>query len=296
MLKDAAAREQLERDGWVVIEFFTDAEFDRLVAIHDNLHQDAVDEGIFFSNRSPDEAYKARVQELFREHYRSKLDELFVDAEWIDGVFIIKAPGAGEFSNHQDWSLVDEAEHRSLGIWAPLLDVDAKNGTFCVLSGSHRFHETYRSPTIPSIYARDDLDALIAEHRQVLEVRRGQAVIFDHALIHATTPNRSDRRRSAAFCGIKPRRAEMRFFWLDPQAERVEAFRIERDFLYRYDYQSRPEAESLGHLPWEPPEVTVEGLEDAILRHGSPEASFAAADLVADQAAPRRPWWRRLFG
>ncbi|MEM7479605.1 MAG: phytanoyl-CoA dioxygenase family protein [Acidobacteriota bacterium] len=279
MLRDPAARAQLEREGWVIVDFFEPAEIDELVATFEALHDFPV-EGMFFSNRSPDQEYKARVQKFIKRYYPPKVDQFFDDAEWIDGVFIIKAPGAGEFTNHQDWSLVDEGEHRSIGIWAPLLDTDAGNGTFCVLPGSHRFHETYRSPTIPSIYARDELEAVVDAHRQVLTVRRGQAVLFDHALIHATTSNTSRERRSAAFVGVKPRRAEMRFYWLDPEAQKIEAFRIERDFLYRYDYRSRPEAPSLGFLPWNPPELSPDDLEQAISHH-------AGAEPV------RVPWWRR---
>ena len=264
MFRDPLLQTKLERDGYVLVDFFSREEMARLLAIFERLHDFPV-EGMFFSNRSPDEAYKARVQEVMREFYVPKVEALFSEADWIDGVFIVKAPGAGEFGTHQDWSLVDERHHRSVGIWAPLLDTDAANGTFCVLPGSHRFFETYRSPTIPSIYVQDDLEPVIQRHRRVLSVRQGQAVVFDHALVHATTPNASARPRAAAFVGIKPRPAPMRFYWRD--GERIEAFAIEPSFLYRYDYVSRPAAESLGHLDYALPRLAPTELEARIADH-----------------------------
>lgn len=284
MLKDSEAQAHLDREGWVILNFFQPEEIGELVARYEAIHCFPI-EGMFFSNRSPDEDYKQRVQEFLRNYYANKIERFFLDMVWIDGVFIVKAPGAGEFSNHQDWSLVDERKARTLGVWAPMLDVDGSNGTFCVLPGSHRFHETYRSPTISSIYAKDELWEVIDRHRKVLPVKRGQAVVFDHALIHATTANQSTKRRGAVFFGLKPKSAEMRFYWQDPREKKVEAFHIEPEFLYQYDYQSRPQAKSLGHLSWSPPHVEPMDLETLIAHHQSVHPSKV-----------KPTWWQRLLG
>jgi hypothetical protein len=46
-----------------------------------------------------------------------------------------------------------------------------------------------------------------------LYLKAGEALIYDHALLHASLPNNSQNDRIACACGIIPKGAEMKFYW-----------------------------------------------------------------------------------
>ncbi|HMO39711.1 MAG TPA: phytanoyl-CoA dioxygenase family protein [Saprospiraceae bacterium] len=269
MLKNKIHQEKLDRDGYVVVNFFAKSEIEALVSAYEALHQFNLGQQMFFSNRQMDNPqYQQQARQLIREHFAHRINDFFSNAAWMEAVFVIKPPGGDVFANHQDWTLVNEAQHRSLGIWCPLLDVNASNGTFCILSGSHRFFDTFRSPTIPAAYHTDELNAIIDAHKTVLNVRLGDAIIFDHAAVHSTTPNRSNRPRGAVFIGIRPADSPILHFFYDKDTKRIEGFEVDGDFFYTYDYVSRPIGyKSIGFVEPEFPVVPTDALMRKIKRH-----------------------------
>lgn len=269
MLKNSIYQEKLERDGYVVINFFENQEIEALIQEYEQLHHFDLGNGMFFSNRqleNPD--YQSEARQLIRKHFSKKIETHFNNAAWMEAVFVIKPPKVGVFANHQDWSLVDEDKYRSLGIWCPLLDVNATNGTFCILSGSHKFFKTYRSPTIPAAYHSDELNKIIDANKITLNVRKGDVIVFDHAAVHSTTPNQMDKPRGAVFIGIRPAGSPILHYYYHKDSGEIEGFEVDGDFFYTYDYTSRPNNyKSIGFVKPEFPIIPTDALKKKISAH-----------------------------
>lgn len=269
MLKNRIYQEKLERDGYVVIPFFNEVEIEALIQEYEQLHQFDLGNGMFFSNQQlKNPTYQQEARQLIRKHFTKQIEEQFDHAAWMEAVFVIKPAKVGVFANHQDWTLVDEEKHRSLGIWCPLLDVNASNGTFCILSGSHRFFKTYRSPTIPAAYHSDELNEIIDANKITLNVRKGDVIVFDHAAVHSTTPNQTDKPRGSVFIGIRPVDSPILHYYYNKDSGSIEGFEVDGDFFYNYDYVSRPEGyKSIGFVTQEFPQIPADELKKKIKAH-----------------------------
>lgn len=282
MLKDQKLKMQLEKEGYVVLDLFSKEKMDEVIQAADALHNFDIGERIFFSNQQYDKPeYQRQARALMKKHFEEPLSELFENTIWIESTFVIKPPLAGEFDNHQDWSLVDETKYRSYGIWCPLLDVDIQNGTFCLLPGSHHFYQTYRSCTAPGIYAKQEIKEVIDTHKVALKLKKGQVVIFDHAMVHSTTPNLSQQRRTAVFMGVRPAAAAVLHYYYDKAQQSIECFEVDADFFYQYDYVSRPaNYKSLGVLDYKFPDLDAKSLKNKIKNY---------------KKSSQVPFWKKWF-
>lgn len=265
MLKDQIFQQKFDEDGYLVVDFFSQDEINALVEAFDDLHNFDIGKDIFFSNLYRDKKYQERARATIRQFLTPKVNQFFKNADWLEAVFVVKPPGCEKFANHQDWTMVEETKHRSYGVWCPLLDVDENNGTFSILKGSHRFYANYRSCTIPWPFNTPEMDRLIEKNKTTLKVSKGQAIIFDHAIIHSTTPNQSKLRRGSIFLGLKPKSSPIHHYYYDKINNTIECFEVDGDFFYNYDYVSRPNGyKSLGIVRNPFPEITFSSLNKKI--------------------------------
>lgn len=267
MLKNKILDKKLKEEGYVAVDFFTEEELARLQELYQELHHEMNIQGLFFTNQSPDQEYTRRVRKDLKVIFEPKIEAIFEEMEWVQGIFIVKAPGAGEFRNHQDWSLVDERKYRTYAIWIPLINTDGDNGTICVVKGSHNFYPTrFRSPTMPYAYGSQEIDELAEIKRIPLKLKAGQAAIFDHGIIHATSTNQSDQNRPAAFVAVKPKNTELLHSFFNKEDNKVELIKVEDDFAFGYDMRSRPKGELYEALDYDPFNIQLDEFSKKIKR------------------------------
>lgn len=155
-----------------------------------------------------------------------------------------KGPGAPGVPFHQDLTYTNEAVARSYVAWVPLVAIEEHNGALLVASGSHVWTEGVRA------MGKGGVRPLLDEHNALLELAcpiemaAGEILIFDVALSHASTPNRSDAQRPAVAVNYLPAgtnatichgRGDGRFdrfaigdeYLLDPQPFRAEPLAAE---------------------------------------------------------------------
>lgn len=71
----------------------------------------------------------------------------------LSSTYLVKGVGPKSMLDvHQDWSVVDETQHRSYTIWLPLSNSNSTNGTVRALKGSHNFPLNRRGGGIGSKY------------------------------------------------------------------------------------------------------------------------------------------------
>ena len=126
-------------------------------------------------------------------------------------LYFFKPPGTGQpIAWHQDsWyfrntyvsSIGDAIEQASIGTWLALDDADEENGCLWVIPGSHRLgvidHSQVEESDKYLLQKRVTVSDEMEERAIPVEVPKGALVFFNNALLHRSTPNRSDRFRRA---------------------------------------------------------------------------------------------------
>ncbi len=157
-----------------------------------------------------------RFSALVRSHIRDprRLDAVtqIVGSDLFcpNDLYFFKPPGTGRpIAWHQDsWyfrntyvsSIGDAIEQASIGTYLALDDADEENGCLWVIPGSHHLGIIDHSQVESDKYLlqkRVTVSDEMEERAIPVEVPKGALVFFNNALLHRSTPNRSDRFRRA---------------------------------------------------------------------------------------------------
>ena len=157
-----------------------------------------------------------RFSALVRSHIRDprRLDAVTEivgrDLFCPNDLYFFKPPGTGRpIAWHQDsWyfrntyvsSVGDAIDQATIGTWLALDDADEENGCLWVIPGSHRLGIIDHSEVESDDYLlqkRVTVSDEMEERAMPVEVPKGALVFFNNALLHRSTPNRSDRFRRA---------------------------------------------------------------------------------------------------
>ena len=205
-----ALNTKLRQDGYVIVDFLDNEEVTNLRHAFQVLHP-SEQSGFYASSHVEDRNFRRQVNDSITAVFQRPMMQNLINVEGLGGAFISKAPGKkGILPLHQDWNIVDETKWRSYNIWVPLVDVSEHNGAVMVLKGSHSKKHVFRGPNIPPILPGDAETVL--EHMELLPMRKGQALIYDHALWHASPINQSDDPRLVAVYGMAPKSAPIKFY------------------------------------------------------------------------------------
>ncbi len=263
VFKDAGLQDQLNRDGFVVLDFLNEEEINALLELYSGKHPEGV-KGFYTSTFATDTAYRKEVDAAIRLQMQRNLEHYFADYKVHCGSFIVK--GADEKSvlkMHQDMTLVDESVFTGINIWIPLIDLTTENGAIEVLPRSHRLFKTYRGASLPDIY--DGIETSVHKVMTPLYLKKGQAVIFDQSIIHYSPANRSGKVRPVINTFITHKDAGIRIcYWDKTTPNEIELFDQDPDFMvnfqnFGHDIFSRPKiGRSIGLVPFDFPKITAD--------------------------------------
>lgn len=212
IIKEVKADQQLLEEGFVIIPFLNQKEVEDLKIFFYQNHPQKL-EGLYASAHHPDLVYRNQMNDKIKTVFERANQKYFINQSALGGTFMVKAPGeAGSLQPHQDWSIVDEDEWRSFNVWVPLVDVNEKNGSIQVKVKSHLGEKTYRSINIPPSW---DTSEKAWEGLKTLNLKAGEALVYDHRLIHASKENRTNEDRLVVVYGIIPKEAEMRYYYFN---------------------------------------------------------------------------------
>lgn len=168
-----------------------------------------------------------------------KIQEYLHDTQVFTASFVIKEPNpTGVVPPHQDWSFVEnEVDHCSVTCWIPLQDVNMDNGCMGVIKGSNHFFESYRPSPSPQV------ETPLKKHMftifpflELIEMKAGEALIFNNKTIHASPPNITNQTRLAVGLGFTQKEAEIRHYYLKPGTQdTLLKYKITPDFFLKYD-------------------------------------------------------------
>ena len=218
---------RLFEEGFITLQFLTSEEINKLKEIFWKCHSQDEVEGLYVSAHYKSGEQSQLMSDEIQQVFKRAIDEHIENGVTLGGTFITKPSNQTEpLQPHQDWSIVDESRFRSFTIWVPLDDVNDENGCMYVLPKSHEYARGYRHVTIPSIFGQ--IYDVVWGQMIPVHLKAGEAIIFDHALGHASKPNRSDKIRIAATHSLISTNFEMRFYWNNNGT--VEEFEGQGDF------------------------------------------------------------------
>ena len=261
VFRDEKNQAEFEKNGFVILPFYTDEEIKELESLYYRLHpQD--EKGFFPSTFSKDKNYRTEADQEIRRVCERSINQYCQDVKVMCGSFIVKSPGPESgMCVHQDMSLIDESKYTGINIWVPLCDLTIENGALFVLPGSHRLFPTYRSSSIPEFFA-PIMDEMI-DYLQPVLIKAGQAVFFDQSIIHFSPPNYSDKIRIVTNTYFAHQDTEFRtYYWNQSEhGKKVEAFAQDDTFMTNFEQfgdniRDRPKVGvSLGMIDYDFPAI-----------------------------------------
>ncbi|MDQ4087426.1 MAG: phytanoyl-CoA dioxygenase family protein [Pseudomonadota bacterium] len=169
-----------------------------------------------------DPAYRRRIFELVRDLFMPRLEAVLDRYQMTLGGIFVKTPGADEVPLHSDWTFTADVDAVSLNVWCPLVDVDDSNSGLRLVAGSHRLFHRIGAPGVPPFFASYEKE--LKEGSTLMDLRAGEAVIFDSNLLHWSRPNRSESIRPAVAFICVPRSATPAMYRRDKERGRFELF------------------------------------------------------------------------
>jgi ectoine hydroxylase-related dioxygenase (phytanoyl-CoA dioxygenase family) len=201
----------LQKQGYAVVPFLNAEEVKALTNFFYANHAQLPD-GMYASSHAPDFSFRQKMNEEIKRVCKRAVDVTFQNATPLGATFMVKSKGEnGSLHPHQDWNIVDETEYNSYNIWLPLVDVNEKNGTLLILPNSHTIYKNIRGLNIPSSFEKVEKE--IWQYLIPISMRAGEALVYDHRLLHASGVNKTDTPRLVIVYGVIPSAATMRYYY-----------------------------------------------------------------------------------
>jgi len=199
ILKDSTLNEELLSQGFVITNFLNP---DLIKEAFDKISKQNTDINLSLNNNKSidvsfhctyldhNKTYKQQVWKTLNDLINVFINETFVNYKIIQANLFNKAPGTGLIAPHQNLTTVDEEFYTSVSIWVPIQDTNLQNGTLCFLPKSHGKFEPYRNSNIH--WAPMDASSKIDDFNMVpINLKVGQALIFDDSIVHGSPDNNS---------------------------------------------------------------------------------------------------------
>jgi len=252
--RDKKLQQQFEDNGYVVIPLLDEQEIAALQNVYDTYTYNFGNrKGYHATPHSKDANYNLLIHNEIVKVAGERIKSFFIDYRPLIAIFFVKEPDPdSNLPMHQDWALVDENQHPSLGVWCPLVDVNEHNSNLWVLKGSHKHVQTVRGgPHFPDFPEYDVIEpAVYDKYIEKISVKAGTAICFDHRLLHCSPPNLSDKTRVAISVGMIPSEAQPIHYHKYPNNE-VKMFAVDDDFFIQpYDGKA-PDMPILSSFPYE---------------------------------------------
>jgi ectoine hydroxylase-related dioxygenase (phytanoyl-CoA dioxygenase family) len=244
ILKSKDIEDKIKKDGYVTLDFLEPETVQCLVEEYNKLFESsntAIGRFTPMEHASPEA--KRFIHDFILVKIRSKLDYLFKDYQTpISSFFTKYAHSAGDLSWHQDASiLLNTHLEPHYGIWCPLIDVNEKNGAFCLIEKSHKFsHSVFLAGlTWPFFNYGPFFDAT----KKITPLQAGQIVLFDMRMIHHALPNTTDQDRVVFCVRLTHKKSKYYSFeHIDPKEQSVTVFEEKPDYYLRDDWTGENQA------------------------------------------------------
>jgi ectoine hydroxylase-related dioxygenase (phytanoyl-CoA dioxygenase family) len=240
LFKNTTHQDFFEKNGYLLLPALNQEDISKLRDLYGELG--IKDEKGYGFHVAMDNADKDLVQKMvakITDVALPKVQEYLHETQLFTASFVVKEPNPqGVVPPHQDWSFVEnEVDHCSVTCWIPLQDVTMDNGCMGIIKGSNHFFESHRPSPSPQV------ETPLKKHMftifpflELIEMKAGEALIFNNKTIHASPPNITNETRLAVGLGFTQKEAEIRHYYLKPGTnDTLLKYKITPDFFLKYD-------------------------------------------------------------
>ncbi|MBK8672728.1 MAG: phytanoyl-CoA dioxygenase family protein [Bacteroidetes bacterium] len=231
---DTKKQDEFDNLGFTSIQILDEESILKLTSLFQKYNENKG--GFFPTTYSQNNIDRKKISHEIIEIVRPFLEKNIKDYKIFAGSFIAKYPDKkSELGIHQDMTLLDESKFIGVNIWIPLCEINNKNGAVYILPKSNRLIPSYRNASIPNIY---DLHSdLIKKYTKPVFLKEGEALIFDHSIIHFSPPNFSNDIRIAVNVFISDKDARIRTCHLDAKNKngKILIYEHQDNFIEEYE-------------------------------------------------------------
>lgn len=240
LFKNETLQKEFEENGFVVVDVLGEEQINLLKEFYKSTG--LFDEKGYGFHVSMDNTDKKLVNTIIDKIYEVALPSVlphFVNAKPYIASYVVKDPHPqGIVPVHQDWTFVEaEESHNSLTVWMPLVDVNMENGALGTIKGSHKFFDQVRPSPSPQVHTllQNHLFTVFP-YMKIIDMKAGQALIFDNRTFHASPPNVTEETRLAVGIGITQAESQLCHYSLDPNnRNQLLKFKVDETFFREYD-------------------------------------------------------------
>jgi hypothetical protein len=272
VFKDPLLQKQFERKGYVHLSSLLGAvEIETLSTLFKKF-QSEYNGAFHTSHFSTDITYKQQVHDAIARVVFPKAAPYLNNFLPAFGNFMVKNPDHERFMPlHADWAYVDEDLFCSVSIWVPLTDVSAHNGCLGVIEGSHKLTNRIRGPLIHQSSYKHDKD-WVSRLGKLIPMKAGDAIIYNHSLMHYSPPNKSNIPRPALNLSVVPQNVPLLHYCKPEGATEIEVYEVEdSNFYIRYNNFQRPQ---MGKLIKTLPDSIVGLIDERMENYKNPQGLF----------------------
>lgn len=187
-------------------------------------------------------AYKQGVNDFITAVLKPGVDQHLANYIPVFGNYMIKeAGGNNPMPLHADWTYVNEEKNASVAIWIPLVDTSEENGCIGVIPFSQHLSHSIRGPRILQ-WEFPANEQVINALGKLIPMKAGQALIYNHRLLHYSPPNNSDKLRPAINLSLVPPGEPLIHYTVPLDEEKVHLYSVNSPSFYiHYDNFKKPE-------------------------------------------------------
>lgn len=274
---DKEKHEHYLTHGWCVIEnVVLQEEIDSFMHTFEEISKlegFELDKNLLNSGRLFNPEIRKKTQDVINLNTKTILPRMF-QMDKVDnhtgGAYQVKpAHVNSDLLIHQDSTVIDEEKDYCLFIWIPFCDITMENGPISFLPGSHLWGNMQRSLGVPWQF-RGHIPTLY-KYVKPVTLRKGDVIVFDPAVIHASAPNLSKEIRHAITITVLRKDYKLIYYFRNKEIDDslIEKYEVDETFYYGYDFVSKPD-ESIWKktiVKYEPFTLTTRALEKLIKKH-----------------------------
>lgn len=232
---------EISTNGYAIVPFASNEQINSLRIFYNQLP--IIDaKGTYVTMFHPSYDYRHLVDEKLKTLFAQKANSYLKNYRALFANFMEKAVGEeGDFPVHQDWTYVDETKYASYAFWIPLQDTDIQNGALHVVPNSHKIPSGCRGPHIHEPFHRLR-EKIKKNYSKVISLNAGDALIWDHRLIHFSQPNLSLTPRLAFTLIMVPKDATIIHCFGDVRngEDEVSIYAVDSEFYLSYTIGDKP--------------------------------------------------------
>jgi hypothetical protein len=234
VVKIEAIKQALADTGYILVDISDNSVIKQLEELYQNFHHSKPENGgMFYSLYSHDISYRKSIHDSIGTALSPLFQQWFSDYKIVINSYIIKHPGPkSEFNLHQDSTGLNEWKYSPLSFWMPLQDTTIENGCMWVIPSSQKLFSPYRGISFKTLF--DEHYDLLQPYLIPIEVKKGQALLFDNRIVHLSGENKSNKARAIVMSGIFPIEADIISCYRDNENNGpLEIYKQEEDYLLK---------------------------------------------------------------